>query len=87
MYRIGVESSLSRFQEGLREQGYEVVNLETIGTNEEDLNDYDAVIISGQDLNFMGMENRVTQVPVINASGLNQNELLEELEARLEKEQ
>lgn len=72
---IAVESTLSNICTALETEGYEVVTLEV-----EEVDDVDAIVVSGLDSNFLNMQETVTEVPVINAAGKTTQEVLEELE-------
>jgi hypothetical protein len=72
---IAVESTLSNICIALETEGYEVVKLEV-----EEVDDVDAIVVSGLDSNFLNMQETVTEVPVINAAGKTTQEVLEELE-------
>lgn len=72
---IAVESTLSNICIALETEGYEVVTLKL-----EEVDDVDAIVVSGLDSNFLNMQETVTEVPVINAAGKTTQEVLEELE-------
>lgn len=72
---IAVEKILSNIVDVLETEGYDVVSLENA-----DLESVDAIVVSGADINLMNMQDVVTTVPVINASGKTANEILVELE-------
>ncbi|HEY8345611.1 MAG TPA: YkuS family protein [Bacillota bacterium] len=78
-YRIAVENGLSQIETALRQEGYQVVDPEEVGSN------VDAVVMTGMDENLMGITDTLTTGVVIDASGLNANEVLAELERRLPK--
>ena len=63
--KIAVEDGLKNISEYLKNHGYDICNL----NNEKNLNDCEAVIVSGQDDNFMGISDTVTKTKVIVASG------------------
>lgn len=71
---IAIESTLSTLADILETKGYEVVDL-----NENNLVGIDAIIVGGSDINVMNMQDSLTDVPVINASGKSFNEIIEEL--------
>jgi hypothetical protein len=79
MARIGVEESLTAVSEALKEKGYDVVTLR----NESDLNGVDCCVITGQDNNVMGIQTTATKSPVIDASGMNADEVCEAVERNL----
>jgi len=61
---IAVEQGLENVSEYLSNQGLNVSNLDR-----NNLNNYDAIVVSGQDDDFMGIKNAATKAPVINATG------------------
>ncbi|MFS0781479.1 YkuS family protein [Bacillus sp. 1P06AnD] len=79
MKRIGVEESLTNIQEALQENGYEVIQLKT----EADAKNVDCCIVTGLDSNMMGMQDTFTQATVIDANGLSANDILNELEHKM----
>lgn len=78
--RVAVSYELGQIRSLLRERGYEVVDLE-IGA--EALGKVDAVVVSGLSENLLGMEDRLTEAPVIDARGRQAEEVLWDLEKRL----
>jgi AmiR/NasT family two-component response regulator len=72
---IAVEKNLTRFAEMLESEGYEVVEL-----SQANLDDVDAVLVSGSDINLLNMQDTLTEVPVINTSGKTTAEVIAELE-------
>jgi hypothetical protein len=79
MPKIGVEQTLTNVQQALQERGYEVVPLK----QESDAKGCDCCVISGQDVNVMGISNVVTAGSVIDARGLSAEEVCQEVESRL----
>ncbi len=71
--KIAIEESLQYIKPVLTEKGYEVIVLES-GTAPEDC---DCCIISGMDENIMGIQNTMTKAPVIDARGMNPDEICE----------
>lgn len=72
---IAVEQNLSNLFDILETEGYEVVSLD-----QADMDTVDAIVVSGADINLMGMQDIAANVPVINASGKTAEDILEELE-------
>ena len=68
--KIAVEQNLTPVANYLTSQGYSVVSLSASDMLNGDKKDYDALVISGASENFLGMEDRLTESNVINASGL-----------------
>lgn len=80
-YRIAVEDGLSQIEAALRQEGYQVVDPEEAGAN------VDAVVVTGMDENLMGITDTLTSGVVIDASGLDADEVLAELERRLSSQE
>lgn len=69
--RIAVESQLSNVKRYLTDRGYDVVNLEqNKDLSKFNINDFDAIVITGQHKNMMGFEDTITKSPVIDATGM-----------------
>ncbi|EMT40020.1 Uncharacterized protein family (UPF0180) [Thermoanaerobacter thermohydrosulfuricus WC1] len=68
--RVAVESQLSNIKEYLKQKGYEVVELKETLSEKNNLNDYDAIVITGQSRNMLGIDDISTKVPVIDATGM-----------------
>ncbi|WP_431026835.1 YkuS family protein [Lysinibacillus sp. LZ02] len=73
---IGVEQSLTNVEDALKAKGYEVIQLR----NEEDAKKVDCCVVTGQDTNVMGISDPVTSGPVIEASGLSADEVIQRVE-------
>jgi len=76
MPRVAVEDSLQQVRDFLINKGYDVVDLG------HEVKKVDAVVISGQDKDMMGMHDITTTAPVINAQGLTAQEVYQELSNR-----
>ena len=72
---VAVDDSLIPITEVLKQRGYHVTNIGDTGV--------DAVIVNGMDDNFMGMEDILYDVPLVNAQGKTPEEVLTELKAKL----
>ena len=72
---IAVDDSLSPIKQPLENMGYQVTRM---GDNQ-----IDAIIVNGIDDNFMGMEDVIHNVPVINAQGKTPRDVVKELEGKL----
>lgn len=82
--RVAVSDSLSPLKQMLHRAGYDVVNLENEAVpSETGMSEYDAVVVSGVDVNLMGMQDISGRSVVINAAGKSPQEILEELRSRL----
>ncbi|KGG80790.1 YkuS family protein [Caloranaerobacter azorensis] len=78
--KIAVEDGLKNMRDFLSSRGYDVENLSNTKNN---LDSYDAVIVSGQDSNFMGMYDSVTKKPVIDATGKSPQDVYDQLKGLL----
>lgn len=68
MYRIAIEEGLTPFAQALQAQGYEI-SVIGFNTENESLDQVDAVVVSGMHENFLGQHKIKTEAPVINAEG------------------
>ncbi len=68
---IAVESQLSLHSHILQEAGYHVIAL-----NEKALGTAQAIVVSGIDNNFLGMQDPKTLAPVIDADGMTPEQVL-----------
>jgi len=75
--KIAVDQSLSNVSRFLQKKGYEVV------TYKEGVEAVDAIVLSGGDENFMGIMDVETEVPIITANGLSEEEVYRNLQERL----
>jgi glutamine amidotransferase PdxT len=80
MPKVAVEGALTPVAQMLQQNGYDVVQL-----NENELNQVDCVVISGGDQNVMGMEDRATKAQIVNAEGLTAEQVVREVEQRMNK--
>lgn len=80
MRRVAVEKSLSNVKSYLKEQGYSVENLEN---SKDKINSFDAIVVSGQNSNFLGMHDTSTKGSVIYAKGLTPEDVHRQLEKRM----
>ena len=82
--RIAVSESLAPVKRALNRAGYDVVNLESdAAISEKGMGDYDAIVISGMDQNMMGMQDISGRAVLVDATGKDPEEILDELEQRL----
>ncbi|MBM7645697.1 glutamine amidotransferase PdxT [Scopulibacillus daqui] len=79
MAKIAVEDSLTAVKDALENKGHEVITLKS----ESDAKGCDCCVVTGGDVNVMGIQDIVIEGPVIDARGLNANEVCEEVESRL----
>lgn len=70
---VALDDTLEFAREALKAEGFDVVSLRHGGSQA------DAVVVSGMDTNMMGMENRDFEASVIEATGLDANEIVEQV--------
>jgi len=80
MAKIGVEQSLSDVQQALRDRGHNVIELK----QENDTQGCDCCVVSGLDINVMGMQDTATKASVINADGITAEEVCQAVENRIQ---
>lgn len=80
MKRVAVENSLTNVKSYLERQGYTVESLEN---NKNNLKSFDAIIVSGQNSNFLGMHDTTTKGSVISAKGLSPEDIHREIQNRM----
>ena len=73
--RVAVEEQLSPVKAYLQNNGFEVVPL---GSDSQ----VDAVVVSGQNENILGISDVTIPVPVINAEGLSPEEVYQQVKNR-----
>ena len=78
--KIGIEHNLTPVKDYLSGKGY---NVECINFDEQStkLQSYDAIVVTGQNSNFLGVHDTKTCAVVINADGLTPEEVAKELES------
>ncbi len=76
MKRVAVEKSLGNVRNYLQEKGLAVTDLDAAKNN---LDEFDAVVISGQDDNFMGIHDTSTRASVINARGMDVEDVYKQI--------
>jgi galactitol-specific phosphotransferase system IIB component len=83
--KIGIEKSLTNVKEYLEQNNVEaVVMSEEKKDSKRALKKYDAIVASGLDSNFLGMQDTMTKTPVISADGKTVEEVYNEIKNRLE---
>jgi galactitol-specific phosphotransferase system IIB component len=86
MKKIGLEKGLSTIADYLNSEGYSVEILgEDIQSNITKCNNLDVIITADYNTNMMGISDTSTKVPIINASGLTQEEIKNMIEQKTTK--
>lgn len=74
---VAIEGQLTPYSDALKDAGYRVVSL-----TDTSLRRANAVVVQGSDDNFLGMEDPLTKVPVINATGYTADQIVTEVKHR-----
>lgn len=81
---IGIERSLSDIKSLLEQNNYNVVEMDNANSDTKRAQKkFDAIIVSGLDSNFLGMQDTLSNTPVITADGKTAEEVYSELKDRL----
>ncbi len=80
MARIAVEETLSDVEQALKNSGHEVVAL-----NQNNAKNCHYCVVSGMDMNVLGMSDTVTQATVINAEGLTADEVVQRINGGMQQ--
>ena len=81
MKKIAVQEGLNPIKNYLCEEGYTVKEFDNRKKNAGNFLDrYDAVIVTGENQNFMGTEDTISKTPIIDASGMTGEEVKEQIE-------
>lgn len=74
---VAVEDSLNNVNQALRGAGFETVGLDASSSG------VGAIVVSGQDQNFLGMHDTQGKVPVISAEGRSADEVVQLVRDRM----
>ena len=83
MDRIAVQEGLKTFKDYLSNKGYSV---EVIKNNDSfnNFKNFDAVVLSGMNKDFLGIQDTKTRVPVIDATGMTPEDVYNQLSKELQ---
>jgi len=78
--KVGIESNLSNVKKYLEENDINVKEFDSkkMGSSWT-MNRYDAVVVSGSDINIMGIQDAVGKAKIIDASGMTPEEIYNEI--------
>lgn len=81
MRNIGVEKGLASVKDYLDQRGYMTSEIDLSQKNDLNfINGFDAIVLTGMDDNFLGMQDILTKVPVIEAAGLTPDDIVSIIE-------
>ena len=78
--KIAVEQSLTPVKDFLAQKGYSVDSIDFNREYTNSLDKYDAVVITGRNENFLGVQDTNTKAAVINAEGLTAEQICSRIE-------
>jgi len=85
MKKVAIEKPLSNVRRYLESRDCSVELLDSNNKESETaLNEFDAIVVTGADSNFMGMEDVFTTTKVINAHGKTEDEIYNEIVAAVD---
>lgn len=76
--RIGIEPNLTNVKNYLEDMGCDV---SVISNNQTGYNSFDAIVVTGEDDDVMGIEDTDTDAIIIEASGLTPQEVYDEIQS------
>ncbi len=80
MQKIAVQRGLTPVQEYLSGHGYDVETVDFDAFSKSQDEDYDAIIVTGMNNDFLGMQDTATGAPVIDATGMTPEEVCEQIQ-------
>lgn len=83
-YKVAVENSLTPISDYLSKKGYNVDSIDLSKEYSKGMEKYDAVVVTGLNENFLGIEDTNTKAVVIDAKGLTAEQVYSRLENRLQ---
>lgn len=78
--KVAIENNLQDVKDYLKDKGYSVESLED---KRQDLDTFDAIVVTGQNSNFLGIEDSSTKKSIISADGRTPSEIHNEIERRM----
>ncbi len=78
--KIAIEPALGNVRDYLIDEGYDVQSMDLSGRSLNNLNQFDAIVVSGLSTNLLGMSDTDTKAVVINADGLTPPEVADRLD-------
>ena len=81
---IAVEHNLTPVMEYLTEKGYKVEGIDFGREYGKNIDKYDAVVVTGMNKDFLGVQDVVSKIPVIDANGLTAEQVFSEINARVQ---
>jgi len=81
MKKVAVQNGLTSISDYLFKEGYAVKEFDNRKKNAGNfLNKYDAVVVTGENQNIMGIEDTISSTPIIDATGMTAEEVKNRIE-------
>ena len=81
MKKVAVQNGLTAIRDYLCKEGYTVKEFDNRKKNAGNfLDKYDAVIVTGENQNIMGVEDTISSTPIIDATGMTAEEVKKRIE-------
>jgi galactitol-specific phosphotransferase system IIB component len=81
--KVAVEQNLTPVKDYLSKMGYSVDTVDMSREFSKSMDKYDAIIVTGMNKNFLGVEDVNTGAVIIDAKGLTAEQVVKEMENRL----
>lgn len=82
---IAVERNLTPVMDYLSEKGYKVEGIDFNKEYGRNIDKYDALIVTGMNKDFLGVQDIVSKIPVIEAKGLTAEQIYNQLASSLKQ--
>lgn len=83
--KIGIEKALTNVKEYLEQNNHETIVMNDAKKDgKRALRKYDAIVVSGLDSNFLGMQDTMTKTPVVTANGKTPEEVYREIQNKMQ---
>jgi galactitol-specific phosphotransferase system IIB component len=82
---IAVEHNLTPIKEYLMEKGYQVETIDFSSEYSKNIDKYDALVVTGMNSDFLGVQDTVSKIPVINAKGLTEEEVFNQISSKVKQ--
>ncbi len=82
---IAVEHNLTPVAELLSEKGYKVESIEFSEEFGKNMDQYDALVVTGMNKDFLGMQDVVSPIPIIDAKGLTAEQVYNQITTTLKQ--
>ncbi|TDT45659.1 YkuS family protein [Fonticella tunisiensis] len=81
--KVAIEKNLVNVQQYFKGHGYQVDMFDDTQLHRiEKVGDYDAIIVSGGNIDFLGIQDTSTEVPVVSAEGLSAEQIYSTVQNR-----